>query len=133
MDRKEKWLILLVVLLALVILPRAFAQETTAGFIGTVTDSTGGALVGATIEVSSPGMIAGRRVQADEAGNYRFAALPPGQYNLTVSAPGFRTYKQNGIVLTVGRLPTIDVRLEVGPVAAPQEAWCRTPLAGGSQ
>src|SRR2546427_3538989 len=45
-----------------------------------------------------------------------FAALPPGEYTMTVTAPGFRTYKQTGIDLTVGRLPNIDVQLQVGVV-----------------
>ena len=40
---------------------------------------------------------------------YRFAALPPGTYVLTVSASGFRTYKQAGIDLTVGRMPNLDI------------------------
>ena len=43
--------------------------------------------------------------------------MPPGNYTLTVTAPGFRTFKQVGIDLTVGRLPTLDVKLEVGAVA----------------
>ena len=43
--------------------------------------------------------------------------MPPGNYTLTVTAPGFRTFKQVGIDLAVGRLPTLDVKLEVGAVA----------------
>ena len=40
-----------------------------------------------------------------------------GTYSLTVTVPGFRTFKQVGIDLAVGRLPNIDVKLEVGAVA----------------
>src|SRR5260370_26261985 len=35
---------------------------------------------------------------------------------MTVTAPGFDTFKQTGIDLTVGRLPNIDVQLQVGTV-----------------
>jgi hypothetical protein len=92
-----KWLLLPVVLIALLILPCAFAQETTAGVQGTVRDPSGSVIGNATVEVSGPALIGIRKVQTDGAGNYRFAALPPGQYNLTVTAAGFRTFKQMGI------------------------------------
>ena len=93
------------------------AQETTAGFVGTVKDPSGAVIANAAIEVSGPALIGTRRVQTDSVGNYRFAALPPGQYTMTVSSPGFRNYRQTGIDLRVGRLPSIDVQLEVGAVA----------------
>jgi hypothetical protein len=109
-----KWLLLPVVLIALLILPCAFAQETTAGVQGIVRDPSGSVIGNATVEVSGPALIGIRKVQTDSAGNYRFAALPPGQYTLTVTAAGFRTFKQASIDLTVGRLPSIDVQLEVG-------------------
>jgi len=93
------------------------AQETTAGFVGTVKDPSGAVIANAAIEVSGPALIGTRKVQTDSGGNYRFAALPPGQYTMTVSAPGFRNYRQTGIDLRVGRLPSIEVQLEVGAVA----------------
>jgi outer membrane receptor protein involved in Fe transport len=103
-------------LIALLLLPNAFAQETTAGFQGTVKDTTGAGIPNATLEVSGPALIGTRKVQTDSAGEYRFAALPPGSYVVTVSAKGFRTVKQGGIDLTVGRLPNIDIKLEIGTV-----------------
>jgi hypothetical protein len=93
------------------------AQETTAGFLGTVKDPSGAVIANAAIEVSGPALIGTRRAQTDSGGNYRFGALPPGQYTMTVSAPGFRNYRQTGIDLRVGRLPSIEVQLEVGAVA----------------
>jgi outer membrane receptor protein involved in Fe transport len=93
------------------------AQETTAGFLGTVKDPSGAVIANAAIEVSGPALIGTRRAQTDSGGNFRFGALPPGQYTMTVSAPGFRNYRQTGIDLRVGRLPSIEVQLEVGAVA----------------
>ena len=43
--------------------------------------------------------------------------MPAGIYALSVTVPGFRTFKQVGIELAVGRLPNVDVKLEVGAVA----------------
>ncbi len=112
-----KWLLLPIALIALLILPCALAQETTAGLQGVVRDPSGSVIGNATVEVSSPSLIGNRREHTDSAGAYRFAALAPGQYTLTVSAAGFRSFKQTGIDLTVGRLPSIDVQLEVGALS----------------
>ena len=112
-----KWLLFPVVLIALLVAQCALAQETTAGVQGTVKDPSGALVAGATVEVASPALIGGRKIQTDTAGNFRFAALPPGDYTLTVTSSGFRTYKQAGIALSAGRLPSIEVRLEVGTVA----------------
>src|ERR1700687_4412492 len=114
-SQRGTWLLLtLTVLLACA---PAFAQETTAGVQGTVKDVTGGVVPNATVEISGPALIGTRKVQTDAEGTFRLAALPPGQYTLAVSAPGFRAYKQAGIDLGVGRLPSVDVQLEVGGVA----------------
>jgi TonB dependent receptor/Carboxypeptidase regulatory-like domain/TonB-dependent Receptor Plug Domain len=116
------------VLSALLALPAAFAQETTAGVQGSVKDPSSAAIPNATVEVTSPALIGVRKVQTDSSGNYRFSALAPGIYGMTVTASGFRTYRQSGIDLSVGRLPSIDVRLEVGSVAETIEVSDAIPL-----
>src|SRR5712692_4914750 len=133
--RREKaiYVVLQLVLLAVFVLPCALAQETTAGFQGTVKDPSGGLVPNATIEVSSPALIGTREVATDSGGNYRFAALPPGEYAMTVTAPGFRTYKQSGIQLSAGRLPVIEVRLEVGAVAETVEVSSEAVLLDTTQ
>src|SRR5712671_4315375 len=105
-----------ILLTALLLLPCAFAQETTAGVQGTVKDATGAVVPNATIEVTGPALIGMRRVQSDDGGNYHIAALPPGTYTLSVSAKGFRSAKLGGIDLSVGRLPNLDIKLEIGTV-----------------
>jgi Carboxypeptidase regulatory-like domain/TonB dependent receptor/TonB-dependent Receptor Plug Domain len=113
--------------------PDAYAQETTAGILGSVKDASGGSVAKANVEVSSPNMIGTRKVQTDDAGNYRIGALPPGTYTLSVSAPGFRTFKQPNIELAVGRLPTIDIKLEVGAVTETVEVTSTGNLVDASQ
>src|SRR5437762_3097110 len=92
-----KWLLLPLALIALATAPVAMAQETTAGIQGVVRDASGGTVAGATVEVTSPNLIGNRRVQTDEGGNYRIAALPPGTYTMTVTAKGFRTSRQGNL------------------------------------
>ena len=113
----EKWLLLPVILIALCFLHGAFAQETTAGLQGTVKDPSGASVMNATVEVSGASLIGTKRVKTGDTGEFRVTALPPGTYTVTVAAPGFRTFKQTGLDLAVGRLPTIDVKLDVGAVA----------------
>src|SRR4051812_32503956 len=77
----------------------AFAQETTGGIQGTVKDPQGAVVSGATVSVSGPALIGTRTSTTDSAGIYRFSQLPPGTYELSVTASGFGTNKQSGIKL----------------------------------
>src|SRR6476659_7677828 len=127
-----KWLALVLALIALAVGP-ALAQETTAGIQGTVRDATGGSVAGATVEVSGPSLIGIRKVNTDDAGAYRIAALPPGVYTMVVTAKGFRTSRSGGLDLQVGRMPSLDVRLEVGAVAETVEVTGEAPLVDITQ
>src|SRR3954451_21194875 len=127
-----KWLALVLGLIALAIGP-ALAQETTAGIQGTVRDATGGSVAGATIEVSGPSLIGIRKVTTDDRGAYRIAALPPGSYTMTVTAKGFRTSRSGPLGLSVGLIPTLDIRLEVGAVAETVEVSAEAPMVALTQ
>src|SRR5438045_9192407 len=107
----------LLALLALLVSSSAFAQETTAGIQGMVKDPSGASVANATVEVTGAALLGTRKAKTDESGAYRITQLPAGTYVLTVTVPGFRTFKQVGIDLAVGRLPNVDVKLEVGAVA----------------
>src|SRR6266481_5110055 len=125
--------VLLVCALAWTMMPAAFAQETTAGVQGYVKDQTGAVIAGATVEVLSPALIGEKKLQTDQSGYYRFANLPPGTYTLVVTAPGFRTYKLENITLATGRLPTIDVSVEVGIATETIEVSGVAPLVDVAQ
>jgi hypothetical protein len=109
------------------------AQETTAGIQGVVKDQTGAVVVGATVELSSSALMSNKKVKTDTAGAYRFASLPPGDYTLTVNADKFRSYKQSGIDLSAGRLPTIDIQLEIGAMGETVEVTGAAPVVDVTQ
>jgi Carboxypeptidase regulatory-like domain len=115
------------------LVPAAMAQETTAGIQGVVKDSTGAVVAGATVELSGSALMGTKKVKTDATGAYRFASLPPGDYTLTVTAEKFRAYKQTGIDLSAGRLPTIDVQLEVGTVGEVIEVTGAAPVVDVTQ
>ena len=94
------------------------AQVATTGKItGTVTDSSGAAVVNAAVSTKSPALLAERTTRTGEDGSYLFDLLPPGTYELTVVAAGFNTNTQTGIVLTAGFTATINSKLKVGEVS----------------
>lgn len=130
---KGKWLLLSAVLMAVLVLPSAFAQETTTGLTGVVKDPSGAVIANASVEVSGPALIGIRKAETDGGGNYRFGALPNGVYTLIVTAPGFRKHRQVGIELLVGRLPSIDVQMEVGAVAEVVEVTAAAPMVDVTQ
>ena len=91
----------------------AAAQET-GQITGTVHDSSQAAIVNAQVTVSSPERGITRDTKTNNDGEYLFGALPPGSYNLTIRAPGFKNYVANGIVLRVAQKARADATLQVG-------------------
>jgi hypothetical protein len=120
-------------LIALLVSPSVFAQETSAGIQGTVKDPAGALVIKAKVEVASSALIGTKKAETDQGGYFRFANLPPGVYSLIVTSAGFRTFKQEGINLEVGRLPSIDVRLEVGAITETVEVSSQAALIDSTQ
>src|SRR5256884_5100268 len=93
------------------------AQVSTTGRItGAVTDSSGAAVPNASVSVKSPALLAPRSSHTEADGGYLFDLLPPGTYELTITAPGFSTYSQTGIILTAGFTATVNSKMQVGEV-----------------
>ncbi len=65
------------------------AQLSNATIKGTVTDPSGAVMVHADVDLTNSGTGEHRRDTTDQQGNYNFAALPPGEYQIKVTAPGF--------------------------------------------
>src|ERR1035437_8933501 len=130
---KGKWPLVAVVLIAFLMSSSVFAQETSAGLQGTVKDPTGALVIKAKVEVASPALIGTKKAETDQGGYYRFANLPPGVYSVTVTLAGFRTFRQEGIDLAVGHLPSIEVRLEVGAITETVEVSSQAALIDSTQ
>lgn len=103
------------VLLALVILLRTTsplsAQLPTATLLGTVTDSTGGALPGATVTTRNVDTGTTRETVTVAGGSYRLPALPVGNYELVIELVGFGVERRSGLRLSVGQEVTINAVL----------------------
>jgi hypothetical protein len=90
--------------------------QSTAALSGRVEDSTGAAIAGATVTLTSEETAAVRALTSDEAGNYRFLARPVGRYAVRAEKAGFRAEVQTGVNLVVGQQAVLNVQLAVGAV-----------------
>ena len=103
-------------------------QTITATILGTVEDSTGAVIPGATVEVRNTDTGVTRTVEADARGNYVAPQLPLGNYQVQASSTGFKVQIRTGITLTVGQAATIDLVLEVGDVTESVTVTGEAPL-----
>lgn len=95
--------------------PCAFAQIMTGSIAGTVTDQSGAVVTGVTVTLVQTATGFSRRSASDEGGNFLFSGLDTGQYNLTVTQPGFKTFEQRGVTLSTGdRLGLGQLSLQLG-------------------
>ena len=91
----------------------AWGQATTS-LRGTITDSSGGSVAGATVTITNTESRIERTVTSGSDGSYQFLLLPPGTYKLTVTAQGFLRYEDTGLQLLVNTPATVNVQLKVG-------------------
>src|SRR5690349_22935802 len=83
--------LVLTLLLGFSFVPSAWSQVATTGKItGVVIDSSGAAVVNATVTVKSDSLMSTRSITSQTDGSYLFDLLPPGTYDVTVTAKGFR-------------------------------------------
>src|SRR2546425_6021484 len=106
--------LLLFVLVALVAsgLPAA-AQAARSQLNGTVTDRTGGVIVGATVVATALDTQIESKTATTDAGVYVIPYLPAGRYTIHVTSAGFRRAVTETVVLRVGQTLTIDFKREV--------------------
>ena len=95
----------------------AFAQQSaTAALEGIVTDANNAVVPNAKVAVRNSDTGLTRETATDSNGIYRLPALPPGTYQLAVSATGFAENKFTGITLAVGQKLNLDLTLKVAAV-----------------
>ncbi len=107
-------LLALSLLLLLPLTLRAQDQTTSSGLRGTVTDSTGATIAGATVTVTGADNGIKRSATTEANGSYSVRLLPPAAYDLSVRFKGFKTYTQQGITLLPGQTAQQPIQLTIG-------------------
>lgn len=92
------------------------AQVSTADVNGTVSDSAGRVVAGATVTIANPATGFSRTATTDGAGYYVITSLQPGDYTLTVEAASFSKTVVKDLALRVGLTRTVNVELKAGQI-----------------
>jgi hypothetical protein len=102
---------------ALACLTPARAQ-VSASITGIVSDASGAPVPSATVKANNLETGAVRTVVTDGSGRYLVLSLPVGEYEVSVSKPGFQDAMRTGIQLAVNQEVSVDLRLQVSAVKA---------------
>ncbi|MCI0419065.1 MAG: carboxypeptidase-like regulatory domain-containing protein, partial [Acidobacteria bacterium] len=103
-------------------------QAGKAELFGVVLDASGLPVPQVTMRLEEPATGAMQNTSSSERGEYHFFGLLQGNYMLSAEKPGFRAYRQDGLVLRIADRVSLDIRLEVGDVVQTVEVTAAAPL-----
>jgi len=104
----------------LLLVPVAFSQSRETGAVhGVVTDDQNAPLPGVNVTISGPNLMGVRAFVTDDNGEFRFPALPPGEYMIKAELPSFGTVVREKI--RVNTTATLNVDIQMRPAAMSEE------------
>src|SRR5437868_5807409 len=106
----------------------SFAQIDTGSVLGTVTDSSGGRVSGATVTLTNEGTNAAVSTTTGDNGEYKFTPVKIGTYKVAVTVQGFQTTTTHGITVNVGQNVVTDFTLKPGSVSETVEVTTSAPV-----
>lgn len=116
---RKPWLSMITALaIAICMSGFVFGQEITGSIVGSVKDTSGAAVPGATVTITDPskGDLVVRTTTTNESGEFSAPNLPISTYNVTVEAPNFKKTVQAGLKLDVGQRRSVDITLAAGRI-----------------
>src|ERR1700688_1987641 len=110
----KRWTVLACILaVALFAALPVLAQLPTGSILGTVKDSSGAAIPGATVTVRNTDTAATRTATTENDGSYRLAALQTGHYELRAEKAGFQTEVEQALTLSVAQELVLNPTLKI--------------------
>src|SRR4051794_29616252 len=106
----------------------ASAQTFRGTILGTVTDSSGAVISGATVKAHNVDTGLERETQTSADGSYSLPELPLGTYDVTISQSGFQTSVSRGVVVNVAAQSRVDMTMKPGQVSQQVEVTGEVPL-----
>jgi hypothetical protein len=106
--------------------------QSTAVLTGTITDSTGASVPRAKVTVKNQTTGVEWNTESDSAGSYLVPSLPIGNYELTISAPGFQKAVIRNITLAAATTVTQNVQMQLGQVDQTVVITVETPVIDAS-
>ena len=114
---KYRAMLLLCLLLFSFQFPTRLSGQAVSGSVtGEITDASGAALAGATIDVVNLATDVHYQTKTNDAGYFNVLNLIAGAYRVDVAASGFKPVTRTGVQLNIGAVLRIDFRLELGNV-----------------
>jgi hypothetical protein len=104
------------------------AQIESATIVGTVLDSSGGTVTGASVTVTNSETNIARKITTSDHGEFTVAHLNPGLYEVQVEQPGFKTDVQSSVKLDLSQVVRVDFSLTPGAVSEHVEVSTAEPL-----
>lgn len=104
-------------LLAALVASSVHAQVLYGTIVGTVTDPSQAAVSQATVTIENKGTGFRMESKTDDRGAYTFGNVPPGRYDVRVTASGFATFDAVDIPVTANTIARVDANLRVGQVS----------------
>ena len=108
---------LFILIVALLSVSRGSAQQSTADILGTVTDPDGSVVPSALVLVQNVETQATRTTQTDIDGAYVVNDLAVGNYSVTITAKGFKTFAVPSLALSGSDRARVDAQLQIGEVS----------------
>ncbi|MBO0798612.1 MAG: carboxypeptidase regulatory-like domain-containing protein, partial [Blastocatellia bacterium] len=106
----------------------ASAQVLYGSIVGNVTDQAGAVVPGAVVKVTDTSTGLSRQATADNSGNYSITNVLEGDYEIQVSAGGFKPLTQKGVSVRINTVSHVDFKLEVGGVTETVTVGASSPL-----
>jgi len=95
----------------------ASAQTNQGRILGTVRDSSGGVVVGASVTITNTATHVSRSLVSNSAGEYILPIVDPGRYTIAAEAKGFKKTESSEVLLEAGRDVRVDLELQPGSVS----------------
>ena len=103
-----------ITVVALALVPAAFAQADRGAITGTISDPAGAVVGNAAIEAKNVETGTLYPAASSSTGNFTIPALPAGTYELSVTVPGFKKFVRPGLIIQAAQTIRVDAAMEVG-------------------
>jgi len=118
-----------ILLLSSVLALHNWAQSISGTLSGRVVDQQGAVVADASVTVLEPAKNLTETVKTGSGGEFSFAALQPGNYNVTVEAAGFKKLERTNIPLNADdKLAIGDLSMQVGAVTETVEVSAQAAM-----
>ncbi|HKV26593.1 MAG TPA: carboxypeptidase regulatory-like domain-containing protein [Candidatus Acidoferrum sp.] len=96
--------------------PRVFSQAVNGNIVGTIMDSSGAVVSGATVTITETRENVSRSTTSNESGFYSFPDVSPGVYKVKAEKAGFKNVVRDEVQLSVSNTAHVDLTLQPGSV-----------------